>query len=91
MAVSKTNFNINSAVFVRLTDHGRARHRANWDEFIDKYPPLKDKLTYHPPKEDAEGWSEWQLWHLMQEFGQYTSMGQLPCFETVIKFSREAP
>jgi hypothetical protein len=38
-----------------------------------------------PPKEDAEGWSEWQLWVLMQEFGPHMGLGFLAVIETEIE------
>lgn len=78
------NLNINQYVRVKLTDQGRALHRQNHDEFVAQLPK-STSLRYTPPTEDAEGWSEWQLWHLMQEFGHHMSMGKLPPFETTIQ------
>lgn len=72
-------FNINDEVAVRLTAHGREVHRRNY---------LNLELSpseYRPPIEDAEGWSHWQLWDLMQEFGPHIYMGGKNCFATDIR------
>lgn len=60
--------NLNDKVRVKLTDHGRAVCQKHWGE---------------PPKEDADGWSTWQLWVLMQEFGQHMYLGCPSPFEDI--------
>jgi hypothetical protein len=67
-------FNLNEHVRVQLTDFGRAMHRKRWDDFRKERPWLKDK-DYQPPVEDKNGWSTWQLWILMREFGPVISLG----------------
>lgn len=82
------DFNINETVLVKLTDHGRsvrAREHARWTAEAGV------KLEYHPPKEDAEGWSSWQLWSLMREFGPHIYMGGPLCFETAIRIVPPQP
>ena len=76
-------FNINTIVRVRLTPAGRAFHAA---QFAISKIRTDHGLTYIPPTEDAEGWSKWQLWSLMQEFGSecYAGNPGLP-FATVIE------
>ncbi len=74
-------FNINQYVRVRLTDAGRAAHRKWWDDLFQS-PQLKSK--YSPPKEDAEGWSRWQLHILMHELGPALCPGFPVPFETEI-------
>ena len=68
-------FNVNYEVKVKLTDYGRAvhkeDHRAFWTE--NRRPDLV--ASYKPPVEDAEGWSTWQLWGLMEKFGQHMIIG----------------
>lgn len=76
-------FNVNDYVRVRLTDEGRAIHRKEYDDLIAAYPKITH--AYTRPKEDAEGWSKWQLWDLMQRFGPYITMGMCPPFETEIE------
>ena len=82
----KMEFNINEKVRVKLTDHGRAVHADDHAAFwANTRLPLKKCPAYTPPKEDAEGWSEWQLWILMEAFGPHIHMGFPNCFETTIE------
>lgn len=64
-------FNINENVRVKLTARGREIHR-------QRYEPLcaKTGLTYRPKTEDADGWSVWQLWDLMNLFGSAIQLGK---------------
>jgi len=72
-------FNTNHNVRVRLTDHGRMVHRKSHDDMFG------GNFPYELPKEDADGWSEWQLWDLMSQFGEHIHMiGPIP-FETTIR------
>jgi hypothetical protein len=73
-------FNINDSVKVRLTDHGRRVREANFLPLVKDYG-----CTYFPMKE-VDGWSTWQLWTLMREFGDETYLGGQMCFETEIEF-----
>lgn len=65
----KINFNINHNVWVRLTDKGRLIARKDSD--------------WRP--EEKDGWSKWQLWDLINTFGDFCYLGaaKLP-FETEI-------
>lgn len=65
-------FNINSYVRVKLTELGRERLRQHVDElnaFIRQHSPKAQLLPYDTVEEDADGWSEWQLWSLMPPLG----------------------
>lgn len=75
-------FNINDTVRVKLTKIGHDIHRKKWDEVFAKYG---DMYPHRPPKEDKNGWSEWQLWVLMEYFGEHCSIGFDPPFETTIQ------
>ena len=75
-------FNINGYVRVRLTDEGRARHRKNHDDLFSSWPQPPE---YRAPQEDANGWSEWQMWQLMSEFGSRLYNGCRVPFETEIE------
>ena len=73
-------FNLNHQVRVKLTPRGRAileRTNAAYRATLGGEWPL--------PKEDAEGWSTWQLWSLMEELGPHISMGVSVPFETEIE------
>jgi repressor LexA len=79
-------FNINDYVKVRLTDVGRQLHRKNWEDIIPETPLKIEFLNkYQPPSEDNNGWSEWQMWDLMSEFGRYMYLNCNPPFETEIE------
>lgn len=81
-------FNVNDHVKVRLTERGRTLLRKNHDKLFAPVPPAA-RMEFFLPEEDAEGWSEWQLWCLMQEFGPHMHMGFDPPFETTIELPCE--
>ena len=73
-------FNINDKVKIRLTDYGRECLLENAKEVKEYFPDYE-----HLQKvEDIDGWSEWQLWHVMQEFGKHIYLGGEVPFETTI-------
>lgn len=75
-------FNINCQVRVKLTPEGRAAHAADHEAF---WASVKARTPrYVPPREDAEGYSTWQLWSLMQAFGKHINLGGPLMFETNI-------
>jgi hypothetical protein len=81
--------NLNDVVRVKLTDHGRAvlatDHAGFWSGRGFSYPYLQ-------PKEDADGWSKWQLWSLMKAFGPHIGMGLDNCFDLTIQtIDKELP
>ena len=77
-------FNLNDNVRVKLTPLGRKLHEEDHCKFWAGVPTAKAP-EYTPPKEDQAGWSTWQLWALMEAFGQHTHIGVEPCFETTIE------
>lgn len=81
------DFNINYNVHVRLTPRGR-KLLMQWH--ADAFKGSLDRYPYEPPKEDADGWSRWQLWDLMQRLGEHCTMGPEPPFETTIRLEDPA-
>lgn len=79
-------FNVNRDVLVKLTDEGRKILREQHTELY-RHANLKGISTpeYLPKKEDADGWSKWQLWELMQAFGAHLYNGCKVPFETTIQ------
>lgn len=65
-------FSINHTVRVKLNDTGRAHYATTY---------MKDV----PIREDADGWSTWQLWTLFELFGPAIYLGCFPPFETTIE------
>lgn len=80
-----TPFNINRRVRVKLTDKGR---HYLCEEHIKFWAEAGRPMEYRAPKEDADGWSEWQLWDLMNRLGGACTMGFRIPFETTIEFER---
>ena len=75
------SFNVNEYVHVRLTSRGRDILRAKNSQWQAMFPDA----TWPMPKEDANGWSRWQLWDLMAHFGEHIVMGLPVPFETTIE------
>jgi hypothetical protein len=68
--------NLNRIVRVQLTDWGRDIDRARHEAI---FADTRYKMDYIPHEEDKDGWSKWQLWHLMEVYGKYMGMcEQLP-------------
>ena len=77
-----TKFNVNESVWVRLNPKGR---EILWREHERFYASIgRPGTPYITPKEDADGWSKWQLWSLMADFGPHMHMGGDTPFETTI-------
>ena len=75
--------NINHIVRVRLTNHGRAFHAMKHAMFNMK---SGQDLPYIAPKEDSDGWSDWQMHDLMHTFGEllYVENAELPFDMTIV-------
>lgn len=78
-----TLFNINQHVSVQLTDKGCRIHREEYDKLMAFYG--REIFPYRPPVEDANGWSKWQMWTLIEAFGSHIGMGFDPPFNTEIR------
>lgn len=70
-------FNINKMVKVKLTSKGKEIHKQRYDKY-------NHSIEYTPPKEDENGYSDFQMWELMNIFGEHTSIGLDQCFEATI-------
>ena len=86
------DFNINQSVKVRLTQGGKNLLQRKRAELLQGMDGKISANAWALPTEDADGWSEWQLWELMREFGQHIYVGQInPPFELTIRIpDREA-
>lgn len=83
-------FNINDMVLVKLTDVGREILKRQHVEFwAGTGRPAPHEYT--PTAEDAEGWSRWQLWCLMQDLGPHVGNGLPLPFETTIRIVEPKP
>jgi len=80
--------NMNDKVGVRLTPHGHTCLRNEHDRLFANLP---SPPVYERPKEDGDGWSEFQLWDLMHRLGAHYYLGcQMP-FETTIRLPPPPP
>lgn len=75
-------FNINEYVSVKLNDIGRQILRNRHAELKARFPKLPD---YTEPEVDADGYTKFRLWHLMDVFGSQTKLGMELPFETTIR------
>ena len=80
-------FNINDVVRVKLTDRGREAHHEWHNRLFRDYLPQN---PFVPRKEDADGWSVWQLWYLMWVFGDQIRRPPL-LFDTTIELVEDDP
>jgi len=82
--VAWLDFNINDEVRIKLTDYGRSCLAEN-----AALLSMQARMKISTPRymEDANGWSNWQLWHLFEEFGEHIHQGGPLPFETNISFS----
>lgn len=84
-----TDFNINEYVYVKLTDYGKTilkEKRKRFNEMLTSkgLKPLESNVV----EIDDQGYSKFQLWELMNTFGNFIDVHhQLP-FETNIKFDK---
>ena len=72
-------FNINDNVRVKLTPKGKAHYLHKHEEMVGFTG--QDPFPFEPKKEDKDGWSTWQLWDLMNTFGDEMRLGATACFE----------
>lgn len=64
-------FNLNHYVKVKLTNFGKTQLRK---QHLELFNNLNRYVPYKEAKEE-DGWSEWQLWDLMERLGQYCHLG----------------
>lgn len=75
--------NANDEIMVRLTDKGRRILQKNHEKlFAGLHHPYK-------PPDEVDGWSTWQLWRLMQEFGAHLHNGCDVPFETEMQLLKK--
>lgn len=77
---SPIRFNVNHKVRVKLNAWGRDIYMEHFDRY---------GVETGPPSEAADGWSEFQLWCLMEIFGPHMTIGMKVPFETEIELLSE--
>ena len=76
-------FNVNHYVYVKLTETGKAELRKQHEMLRADFPKM---MEFTPTLEDDEGWSKWQLHHLMNTFGHLMMLGNETPFENDMRF-----
>lgn len=78
-------FNINDTVRVQLTQKGKNILRERYDNYAKSLGEIFPPKSFELPKEDDNGFSEWQMWQLFEYFGSNIFLGcELP-FNTNIE------
>jgi hypothetical protein len=72
-------FNINDDVLIKLTKEGKKLYEKHYRTFLPVQYPIPEL-----PVEDENGYSKWQLWYVMEIFGQYMGSNINLPFETDI-------
>jgi len=81
-------FNINNYVFVKLTDSGFIRLAELHNKYVGVIPNFKKKdAEYYKQQVDIEGYTKFQLWSFIADFGEVTGMGfkQTYCSDILFK------
>lgn len=74
--------NLNDTVYVKLSKKAHEAIKQDHEQLF--------RWVYIPPKEDAEGWSKWQLWDLMQRIGPHIRFdGREPIIATIVRVELE--
>jgi hypothetical protein len=81
--VRMKSFNINETVKVRLTKYGKELYKKQWVDFWNSVGRLEEN-PYTPPEEDENGYVQFQMWDLMEKFGNHCGLCRELAFETVI-------
>lgn len=81
-AGERTDLNINETVQVKLTFEGIRILKERHEDLRHRVPSISE---WRVPRTDKDGWSEFQLWSLMQIFGPHITMGGPNPFETTIQ------
>jgi hypothetical protein len=79
--------NFNSYVKVKVTPYGEGILKARHDDLNLKIAKRgSEGLGEYKLKKDDEGYSRFQIWDLMDKFGNYMAPGYEPPFESEMIF-----
>jgi hypothetical protein len=78
----RMKFNINDCVKVKLTPRGVELLALKHASLKRQFPKMHD---FQMPEIDAEGYTKYQLWELMHNFGDCIVMGAPLPFETTME------
>lgn len=82
------SFNVNSYVYVKLTQKGLDILKKEHEELMSFYGALAQR-DFLPPNTNSDGYSKFQLWSLMATFGGDCFNGCVVPFETTFLIDKE--
>lgn len=83
-------FNINEYVYVKLTDYGKEILRERRERFNEVLISKGiEPFTTDFIKVDEDGFTQFQLWELMNIFGNFMNVSSKLPFETTIRFNKK--
>lgn len=89
--MSEVRINLNESVKVRLTDLGKDIFYHQHDRLNQRFGRIICKPAF--PKEDAEGYTKFQLWSFMELYGEHIGMAKpnvIKPLEIVYELPKEA-
>jgi hypothetical protein len=81
-------FNLNCWIRVKLNDAGYKHQAESYNNLMARFGETKTAEDFKA-KADAEGYSKFQAWCFIQEFGPLTRLGAILPYETTIRFQEE--
>ena len=69
-----TKINLNDRIKVKLTPLGAEIYYHQYDDIYKDYPKMKKHLQSSLPKVDENGYTEFQLWHFVELYGEHIGM-----------------
>lgn len=72
--MSEVRINLNEPIKVKLTDLGKEIYYHQYDELNRTVGWIVCNPSF--PKEDADGYTEFQLWHFMELYGHHIGMAK---------------
>lgn len=72
--MNEVRINLNEVVKVKLTDLGKDIYYHQFDELNRRCGRIVCKPSF--PKEDAEGYTKFQLWDFIETYGKHVGMAK---------------
>ena len=88
--MNEVRIKLNEVVKVKLTDLGKDIYYHQFDELNQRCGRIVCKPSF--PKEDAEGYTEFQLWNFIETYGKHIGMAKsnvIKPLEIVYELPRE--
>ena len=71
--------NLNENIKAKLNDRGKDIYYHQYDLILPFCPHIKPSY----PKVDKDGYTEFQIWHFMELYGEHIGMGRNPVLESM--------